>query len=159
MDHDYSLENEDSPRLNATLLSLVRNEDLSEILPSMHDLERTWNRKFNYPWAFFNDVSFTEEFKRRTQAATNAKCHYHTIPQDDWSVPSWINMDLYAESAKRLHENNVQHGNELSYHQMCRWNSGLFYHHPGLKNMQYYWRVEPKVRFFCDVDYDVFHYM
>jgi mannosyltransferase len=25
--------------------------------------------------------------------------------------------------------------------------------------MQYYWRVEPKVHFFCDVDYDVFRYM
>jgi mannosyltransferase len=46
-----------------------------------------------------------------------------------------------------------------SYHQMCRWNSGLFYKHPALANMQYYWRVEPKVHFFCDVDYDVFRYM
>ena len=42
---------------------------------------------------------------------------------------------------------------------MCRWNSGLFYHHPALKNTRYYWRVEPKVHFFCDVDYDVFRYM
>ena len=42
---------------------------------------------------------------------------------------------------------------------MCRWNSGLFYHHPALKDTRYYWRVEPKVHFFCDVDYDVFHYM
>lgn len=42
---------------------------------------------------------------------------------------------------------------------MCRWNSGMFYKHPALKDMQYYWRVEPKVHFFCDVDYDVFRYM
>ena len=42
---------------------------------------------------------------------------------------------------------------------MCRWNSGLFYKHPALANTQYYWRVEPKVHFFCDVDYDVFRYM
>lgn len=46
-----------------------------------------------------------------------------------------------------------------SYHQMCRWNSGMFYKHPALKDMQYYWRVEPKVHFFCDVDYDVFRFM
>ncbi len=26
-------------------------------------------------------------------------------------------------------------------------------------DIQYYWRVEPKVHFFCDVDYDVFRYM
>ena len=42
---------------------------------------------------------------------------------------------------------------------MCRWNSGLFYQHPALATVQYYWRVEPKVHFFCDVDYDVFRYM
>ena len=43
---------------------------------SMRDLERTWNRKFNYPWTFFNDVPFDEEFKRRTQMETKAKCYY-----------------------------------------------------------------------------------
>jgi mannosyltransferase len=132
---------------------------LNDLLPSMHDLERTWNHKFNYPWTFFNDVPFTEEFKRKTQAATNARCYYHTIPKDHWSIPSWIDTDLFQESAKILQENKVQYADQVSYHQMCRWNSGMFYHHPALDNMQYYWRVEPKVQFFCDVDYDVFHYM
>ena len=46
-----------------------------------------------------------------------------------------------------------------SYHQMCRWNSGFFYKHPAIINTRYYWRVEPNVHFFCDVDYDVFAYM
>ena len=35
----------------------------------------------------------------------------------------------------------------------------MFYKHPALANTRYYWRVEPKVHFFCDVDYDVFRYM
>jgi mannosyltransferase len=42
---------------------------------------------------------------------------------------------------------------------MCRWNSGMFYKHPALKEYRYYWRIEPNVKFFCDVDYDVFRYM
>jgi mannosyltransferase len=42
----------------------------------MRDLERTWNRKFNYPWTFFNDEPFTEEFMKRTQAETKAECRY-----------------------------------------------------------------------------------
>jgi len=46
------------------------------MVQSMVDLERTWNSKFNYPWTFFNDVPFTDEFKRKTQAATKAKCNY-----------------------------------------------------------------------------------
>jgi len=145
----------------------------------MRDLERTWNHKFNYPWTFFNDKPFTEEFKRRTQAETKAKCYYGTwwimqeewivrpnltlvteqVPKEHWDVPDWINMDLFRESAKILKENDIQYSDKLSYHQMCRWNSGMFYKHPALKHMKYYWRVEPKVQFFCDVDYDVFRYM
>ena len=125
----------------------------------MRDLERTWNSKFNYPWTFFNDVPFTEEFKRRTSAETKAKCNYELIPKEQWAVPSWINSDLFTESAQILKEQDIQYGNLVSYHQMCRWNSGLFYQHPALKNIKYYWRVEPKVHFFCDIDYDVFRYM
>lgn len=63
------------------------------------------------------------------------------------------------ESADMLDEKGVQYAQMKSYHQMCRWNSGKFYHHPALKDIRWYWRVEPKVHFFCDVDYDVFRYM
>ena len=81
------------------------------------------------------------------------------IPKDHWEVPSWIDDELFEESAKILKENDIQYGAMKSYHQMCRWNSGLFYKHPALADTQFYWRVEPKVHFFCDVDYDVFRFM
>lgn len=55
---------------------LVRNEELDQLIPTMEDLERTFNSKFNYPWTFLNDKPFTEEFKRRTSAVTKAKCIY-----------------------------------------------------------------------------------
>ncbi|KAL8939102.1 MAG: hypothetical protein Q9211_002895 [Gyalolechia sp. 1 TL-2023] len=156
---DYAADNPNSPRINATILSLVRNEELDGMIQSMKDLERTWNHKFNYPWTFFNDVPFTDEFKQRTRAETKAQCNYELIPKEHWAIPSWINDDLFRESAKMLEEQDIQYGNLASYHQMCRWNSGLFYHHPALQDVRYYWRVEPKVHFFCDVDYDVFRYM
>ena len=81
------------------------------------------------------------------------------IPKEHWDVPSWIDNELFDESVRILEEKNIQYSGLISYHQMCRWNSGLFYKHPALENIQYYWRVEPKVHFFCDVDYDVFRYM
>ncbi|OAF61792.1 hypothetical protein VC83_01795 [Pseudogymnoascus destructans] len=146
-------------RINATLLALVRNEEVKGMVQAMRDLERTWNHKFNYPWTFFNDVPFTDEFKELTSAETNAECHYELIPKEHWEVPSWVNGDLFHESTRLLAEQDIQYGEQVSYHQMCRWNSGLFYKHPALANTRYYWRVEPNVHFFCDVDYDVFAYM
>ncbi|KAI9652984.1 MAG: hypothetical protein M1821_007737 [Bathelium mastoideum] len=156
---NYSPNNPNSDRINATILSLVRNSELDDLLQSMRDLERTFNSKFNYPWTFFNDEPFSEEFKRRTSAETAAQVRYELIPKEHWEVPSWINMDLFEESANLLQEQDVQYAHMLSYHQMCRWNSGLFYKHPALAEYRYYWRVEPKVHFFCDIDYDVFHFM
>jgi alpha 1,2-mannosyltransferase len=42
---------------------------------------------------------------------------------------------------------------------MCRFQSGFFFRHPLLEPYDYYWRVEPDVDFYCDVDYDVFQMM
>ncbi|MCJ1484887.1 hypothetical protein MMC06_005060 [Schaereria dolodes] len=156
---DYAADNPNSPRINATLLSLVRNSEVYGMVQAMRDLERTWNHKFNYPWTFFNDEPFSEEFKKKTQAETNAQCNYELIPTDHWQTPSWINNELFNESAKILEEQDIQYASLMSYHQMCRWNSGMFYKHPSLVSTRYYWRVEPNVRFFCDIDYDVFRWM
>ncbi|UNI19076.1 putative mannosyltransferase ktr4 [Purpureocillium takamizusanense] len=155
----YAPDAEDSARIPATLLALVRNSEVDDMVQSMVDLERTWNHKFNYPWTFFNDEPFSDEFKTKTQAVTKAKCNYELIPKDHWSTPSWIDDAIYDESTSVLAESGVQYAKKISYHQMCRWNSGMFYKHPALKDIRYYWRVEPKVHFFCDVDYDVFAYM
>ncbi|KAH6686270.1 putative alpha-1, 2-mannosyltransferase [Plectosphaerella plurivora] len=155
----YAPDAKDSLRINATILALVRNSELPGMLQSMRDLERTWNHKFNYPWTFFNDKPFSEEFKRRTKELTNAEVRYELIPEDHWNTPSWINDDLYKESTKILKQQKIQYADKKSYHSMCRWNSGMFYKHPALQNYRYYWRVEPSVHFFCDVDYDVFRYM
>lgn len=157
--NNYAPNNPKSDRIKATIISLVRNSELDQLLQSMRDLERTWNSKFNYPWTFFNDVPFTEEFKRAVRAETKAAVRFEVVPPEHWNTPPWIDQQLYEESVKILKENEVQYADKISYHQMCRWNSGLFPHHPALADMDYYWRVEPNVHFFCDIDYDVFRFM
>ena len=52
-----------SHRPKAALISLVRNEELEGILQSMRQLEYTWNRRYRYPWIFFSETPFNEEFK------------------------------------------------------------------------------------------------
>ncbi|KAK1076929.1 putative mannosyltransferase ktr4, partial [Friedmanniomyces endolithicus] len=103
---NYAPGNQNSDRINATLLSLVRNKELEQLIQSMQDLERTWNHKFNYPWTFLNDEPFTPEFKKATKANTNAECRYLEIPKEHWEVPSWINEDLMHESANILEEHD-----------------------------------------------------
>ena len=54
-----------SAKPRAALISLVRNSELQGIMQSMRQLEYQWNHKYNYPWVFFNDESFSDEFKVR----------------------------------------------------------------------------------------------
>lgn len=146
-------------RANATLLSLVRNKELKDLLKSMKDVERTFNSKFNYPWTFINDEPFSEEFKQKTSEVTNAKVYYEIIPEEHWVEPPWIDEALQNASAEFLKSEGVQYSSMGSYHRMCRWNSGMFVKHPRLLNFRWYWRVEPKTQYFCDIDYDVFKFM
>lgn len=52
-----------STRPRAALISLVRNSELPGLMQSMRQLEFRWNRKYQYPWVFFNDEPFSDEFK------------------------------------------------------------------------------------------------
>ncbi|KAE9377218.1 glycosyltransferase family 15 protein [Stipitochalara longipes BDJ] len=148
-----------SSRPRAALISLVRNSELEGMMQSMRQLEFRWNRKYQYPWIFFNDEPFTEEFKASTRNLTSAKCHYEVVPREHWSLPEWIDEGRFMNSLEYLGTIGVGKGWMVSYHHMCRWNSGFFYKHPFLKNHDWYWRVEPDVHYFCDIDYDVFRFM
>lgn len=148
-----------SNRPKAAIISLVRNEELDGIMQSMRQLELRWNHKYRYPWVFFNEKPFSDDFKATTSDLTSADTFYELIPGDHWSTPSWIDEERYMTSLSYLDHIGVGKGFMLSYHQMCRWNSGFFYHHPALRDYDFYWRVEPDVHFFCDVNYDIFRFM
>lgn len=50
----------------------------------------------------------------------------------------------------------VIYGHSVPYRNMCRYNSGFFFRHPLLEQYDYYWRVEPSIKLFCDITYDPF---
>lgn len=63
LEHYESASSWFNERPKAAIISLVRNEELDGIMQSMQQLERRWNRRYNYPWMFFSEKPFTEEFK------------------------------------------------------------------------------------------------
>ncbi|ORZ03749.1 nucleotide-diphospho-sugar transferase [Syncephalastrum racemosum] len=148
-----------SPRVKAGFIVLVRNSELFGMLQSMRDLENHFNKKFTYPWIFLNNEPFTEEFKVLTTQATSGKTYYGYVDESMWSYPSWINETFAAERREEMA--GVPYGTSESYRHMCRFQSGFFYRHPLVQELgwEYYWRVEPDVRYYCELDYDPFLYM
>ncbi|KAI7867917.1 nucleotide-diphospho-sugar transferase [Spinellus fusiger] len=147
------------PRVKAGYVVLVRNRELQALRSSMRYLEDRFNHKYNYPWIFLNEEPFTKEFVEMTQKMTKAETHYGLVPEQHWSYPEWINQTLARECRENMAKEGIMYGGSESYRHMCRFQSGFFYLHPLLDGLDYYWRVEPGVKFSCDIDYDPFQLM
>ncbi|CAG8498017.1 17195_t:CDS:2, partial [Racocetra persica] len=145
-------------KANACFVILIRNSDLHSFRPTMRQLEDRFNRHYNYPYVFLNDVPFTEEFKKLTSALTKAKTEYGLIPEKHWSIPSHIDKDLVDQNLEKM-KDEILYGGSLPYRHMCRFESGFFFQHELLDKYDYYWRVEPGVQFYCDIDFDPFVYI
>jgi alpha 1,2-mannosyltransferase len=146
-------------RMNATFVTLARNSDLWEIAKSIRHVEDRFNRKFNYDWVFLNDEEFNDEFKKVTSALVSGNTKYGLIPKEHWSFPDFIDQNKAAEVRKQMHEAKIIYGDSISYRHMCRYESGFFFRHPLMLDYEWYWRVEPSIELYCDINYDTFKWM
>ncbi|KAJ2552999.1 hypothetical protein EV175_003100 [Coemansia sp. RSA 1933] len=146
-------------RANAAFVVLVRNRELDAFLRTLRQLEERFNHRYHYPYVFLNDKPFTQRFMRTVAASTTSNVTFALIPHDHWSIPDFIDEEKAREARQQMKANRVIYGGSLSYRHMCRYNSGFFYKHPVLRSVDWYWRVEPGVDFYCDLPYDPFMYM
>lgn len=148
-----------SERMNATFVTLARNGDVWEIAKSIRAVEDRFNHKFHYDWVFLNDQPFDDQFKKVTTALVSGTTKYGLIPQEHWSFPEWIDQDKAAKVREDMHNRQIIYGDSISYRHMCRFESGFFFRQPLMLEYEWYWRVEPSIELYCDVDYDPFKFM
>ncbi|GAA5922232.1 hypothetical protein JCM1841_000690 [Sporobolomyces salmonicolor] len=148
-----------STKANAAFVILARNSDVWEILASIRQMEDRFNKHYNYPYVFLNDEPFSEEFKRHTSGIASGVCTYGQVPKAQWEEPPWIDEDKAAKARQAMADAKVIYGGSKTYRRMCRYQSGYFFRHQLLEQYDYYWRIEPSVKFYCDLDYDPFVYM
>ncbi|KAF8590601.1 glycosyltransferase family 15 protein [Ramaria rubella] len=147
-------------KANAAFVFLARNGDLQGVISSMKQMEDRFNKKYQYPWIFLNEEPFSEEFKKYTTELTGSPTTYGLISKDQWLQPEWIDEERATKAREKMVADRVIYGvggaGSVPYRNMCRYYSGFFYRHELLKDYEYYWRVDPNVRFYCDLDYDPF---
>lgn len=145
--------------MNATFVTLARNSDVWEIARSIRQVEDRFNRKYNYDWVFLNDAPFDETFKAVTSALTSGNTKYGEIPKEHWSFPEFIDQERARKVREDMAARKIIYGDSISYRHMCRYESGFFFRHPLMLDYEWYWRVEPSIELFCDINYDTFKYM
>lgn len=151
--------NPEGGKVSAAIVVLARDDDIEDVLLSLGRMEKHFNHKYLYDYVFLNNNDFNYNFRDRTSRATKARCLYGRIPEEHWSYPSWVSPQEAAVARKEMRERGVLYGSRESYHHMCRYFSGFIHKHPLLKEYDYYWRMEPDVHYYCDLDYDPFLYM
>lgn len=92
-------------------------------------------------------------------AIPGGKISFGQVPKEHWGSPLWIDPGKAAAARQELLAKDVYKANSTSYRNMCRFYLGFFYKHLLLDGYDYYWRLEPGVKYSCDIGYDVFQFM
>lgn len=156
-----------APRANAALVVLARNSELQGVVQSIKSMERHFNRWFNYPYVFLNDGDFNSTFKETILNHTSSPVEFGKIDPEMWGYPDWANVEVAREGIRKQGDKAIMYGGMESYHHMCRFYSGFvhwfrrsakliylrsfFYKHELLLKYDWYWRVEPEIKYFCDM--------
>ncbi|KAH0566100.1 hypothetical protein GP486_000491 [Trichoglossum hirsutum] len=144
------------PRQNAAFVVLARNKELEGVLQSLKSIERHFNRWFNYPYVFLNDGDFDSTFKETVINHTSGTVEFGKIDPSMWGYPDWVDVAVAKEGVAKQGDQAIMYGGMESYHHMCRFYSGFFYKHELLQKYEWYWRLEPDIKYFCDITYDPF---
>lgn len=150
---------------------LARNKELDGVIQSMRSIERHFNRWFHYPYVFLNDGEFNSTFKDAVRNYTSSTVEFGQIDPVMWGFPDWVDDEVAKEGIRKQGDAAIMYGGMESYHHMCRFYSGyatfneqtmariwltylgcrFFYKHPLLEKYEWYWRLEPEIKYFCDI--------
>jgi len=137
---------------NATIVYLVRNtkRDIDNLLSSLKMLDVNFNKAYNYPIILFHE-NITSDKIEYIKCSTTSILYFEKIV---FEVPQFLNKDTIPEI---VYVNGF--GFSMGYRHMCRFFSGIIYHHPALKSFDYYWRLDTDSFLRGKIEYDVFEFM
>ncbi|CAD0111881.1 unnamed protein product [Aureobasidium uvarum] len=141
------------PRANAAFVVLARNKELEGVLQSLKSVERHFNRWFHYPYVFLNDGDFNSTFKDEVRKHVSSNVEFGKIDSSMWGFPDWVDHNVAKEGIRKQGDAAIMYGGMESYHHI------FFYKHELLQKYDWYWRVEPEIKYFCDITYDPFVHM
>ncbi|CCH62634.1 hypothetical protein TBLA_0H03530 [Henningerozyma blattae CBS 6284] len=150
---------DDGANEKGVFITLCRNEDLFELTETIRNIEEKFNNRYHYDWVFFNDNAFTKEFVEVTSALASGKTRYAKLSQEYWGLPDWIDEGVMKRGFEKLTAVNALYADSVPYRHMCRFQAGLVYNHPLLKEYKYFWRVDHDVKVHCKVQYDLFKFL
>ncbi|EJT44734.1 KTR6-like protein [Saccharomyces kudriavzevii IFO 1802] len=151
----------------ACFVSLITERDsMTQILQSIDEVQVKFNKNFAYPWVFLSQGELDETKKEMIKQAMTDSMNgnpevvditFAEIPEAEWKYPEWIEENKAADSLIALA--NIPDGDSRAVRYQARYLAGFFWRHPALDEFDWYWRVDPGIELYCDIDYDLFRWM
>ncbi|KAI8083406.1 nucleotide-diphospho-sugar transferase [Gilbertella persicaria] len=149
-----------SVNAKAAFVSVVREDDIYALRATMLDLERRLNHRHGYPWVIISERVMSRKFREWITSSTTAPVFFGQAPAIEWQEPYWIDIKLAEKNLRDLvREEDNENSQSMSYRRMTRYNTGFLAHHSLLKNLEFYWKVQPGARYTCDILQDPFEQM
>ncbi|OAD01869.1 glycosyltransferase family 15 protein, partial [Mucor lusitanicus CBS 277.49] len=147
-------------KVKAAFVALVEEHDIYKLRTTMIELERTFNEREGYPWVIISDKVFSKKFREWITNASKAPVYFGQAPAIEWQEPYWVDIKKAEKNMKQMvKDHNIDKGESMSWRRMTRYNMGFIAHHPLLKDLEYYWKVQPGSRYACDIQTDPFKKM
>lgn len=142
----------DEKPVKAAVVYLVRSKpkDIAELKLSLSLLDVNFNDKFKYPVIIFHE-DINENLMKKIREATRSKVQFEKVI---FEIPDFLNKEEIPELV-------YVDGDcfSIGYRHMCRFFSGIIFHHPALKEYDYYWRLDTDSFLLDKINYDLFQFM
>ncbi|KAI9492069.1 nucleotide-diphospho-sugar transferase [Zychaea mexicana] len=162
MDYDTTYDNDKrikySTDIKAALVVMASENELMDVHMTMQDVEDRFNQYHGYPWVILSDRPFSSRF-RRLLSKRRKNVYFGRIPPGQWNEPTWVDVKSAEKAALAMGKDGMYHGESVSWRKATRYNAGYLAQHPLLQDAEYYWKVQPRSRYMCDVKEDPFQMM
>ncbi|ORY98722.1 nucleotide-diphospho-sugar transferase [Syncephalastrum racemosum] len=149
-----------NPNFKAAYVTFTKGDRaaLANLRLTVRNLEDSFNKDRHYPYIIFSNEHLSDEFKELASSlATGQMAFYDDLSSDYYGYGNTTDLAKAAEARTRMSE--TLFGDSEDYRFSSRFMAGMIFHHPALKELDYYWRFEAGTEYICPIQFDAFEFM
>ncbi|KAG0316260.1 alpha 1,2-mannosyltransferase 2.4.1 [Dissophora globulifera] len=150
----YDQSYNESEKANGVLVMIIYSHQLQSARETIRQIQDRFNRNHRYPWLILSPLPLSPRSQRHIQDLTKeSTMTFGTIPHEQWRLPTWIEAGRVrnGDYAKMKYGMNKT---SLAVRHKWRYASGFLAQHPLLDSYEIFWRIDPGVDIYCDLEED-----
>ncbi|ORZ23768.1 nucleotide-diphospho-sugar transferase, partial [Lobosporangium transversale] len=140
-------------KANGVLVMLAHEVELQRVRETVRHAEDRFNRGRNYPWVILSSIPFTVRSRNLVKQLSKGSITFGLIPHDQWRLPKWIEAAKVRNADYTRKKLGMNKTSLLTRHKW-RYTSGYLAQHELLDPYDIFWRIDPGVEIFCDIEED-----